>query len=196
MFVRTRTAPVASLITAAFLLSVASAAGAQQQKPAATKPTRHVDLEVGPGVHFGTAKDTPIEDDFYANIGLAMPFTSRLDGEFQAGYLTARDYDGDEPKDSDDKNDARTSWYVHAGLRGYLVGEPDAATRFYLALGPSLLTDYREDDDATAAISVGPGLRIRIGQQTGILARVPVAIMLEGDPHPLLLPTVNFFYQF
>jgi len=184
-----------SFVAAASLFVLASAAGAQDKPAAPAKPVRHLDLEVGAGVHWGTAKNTPLEDDFYANVGLALPVMDKLDGEFQIGYYTGNDNNRhDDP--GEPKSDARSGAYLNLGLRYYVVGAADAPTRFFFSTGPSMLTEYRRGDTVTPAWSLGPGFRILIGQHSGFVARVPVAIMLDGDPEPLLLPTLNYFYQF
>jgi len=81
-------------------------------------------------------------------------------------------------------------------VRYYLVGEADAVTRFFFSTGPSMLSEYRRGDPTTAAWSLGPGFRLMIGEHSGLVARIPVAVMLTGDPEPLLLPTLNYMYQF
>jgi len=102
---RTFRAALASAVAVVSLVVLASAAGAED-KPAEPKPVRHADLEVGVGVHWGTAKNTPIDDDFYANAGVAVPFTPRLDGEFQVGYFTGNDNPRHD-KATEPKTDAR-----------------------------------------------------------------------------------------
>jgi len=191
---RTCTIAVSSLIAAALLLVLASAAGAQTTQAAPPKPTRHVDVEAGAGVHFGTSKGTPIDDDFYANIGLAKPFTNRVDGEFQFGYWTAGDYDGDD--NPGDNEGGRTGCYLYAGARLYFNADPSAVTRVYFAAGPSMITNFKDDGGVTPSVSLGPGIRLLIGTYSGIVVRVPVEIMVKGDPYPLLLPTINYMYQF
>ena len=192
---RTRRVTLASLLAAATVLVLASAALAEDQA-APVKSARRVDLEGGVGVHWGTAKNTPLNDDFYANIGIAFPLMHRFDGEFQVGYLTGRDNDRNDSQ-GEPTNEGRTGWYLGAGLRFYAVGDEDASTRFFVSAGPSLLTDYRQGDDATAAFTLTPiGFRILLGKNSGVVLRMPIALMLESDPQPLLLPTLNYLYQF
>jgi hypothetical protein len=59
-----------------------------------------------------------------------------------------------------------------------------------------MLTDYRGDDDVTPGLTPGVGLRIRVGDRSGFLVRVPVLVLLEGGAEPSLLPTLNYFIQF
>jgi hypothetical protein len=191
---RTFSAALAPFVAAVSLLVLASAAGAQGKPAAPENPVRHVDLELGAGVHFGTAKNTPINDDFYANVGLAVPFTTKLDGEFQIGYWTGTDSnDQEHPKP---RSGGPNGAYLSLALRYNLIGAPNDATRFFFSTGPSMIANYRHGDDVTPSWTVGPGFRIMIGRHSGFVARVPVAIMLDGEPQPLLLPTVNYLYQF
>jgi hypothetical protein len=195
MFDRTCTVAVSSLIAAALLLVVASVAGAQAtQAAAAAKPTRHVDVGAGVGAHWGTSKGTPIDDDFYANIGLAKPFTNRVDGEFQFGYWTAGDYDGDDPPGAN--QGGRTGCYLYGGARLYFNDDPGAVTRVYFAAGPSMITNFKDSGGVTPSVTLGPGIRLMLGAHSGLVARVPVEIMVKGDPYPLFLPTLNYMYQF
>jgi hypothetical protein len=192
---RTSRVAFASLLAAAAVFVLASAALAEDQA-APAKPSRRVDVEAGAGVHWGTAKNTPLEDDFYANIGIAVPFGSRFDGEFQAGYLTGRDNDRNDA-DGEPEHEGRTGWYLGTGLRFYAVGDEDASTRYFVSAGPSVLFDYRQGDDATAAFTLTPiGFRLMLGKSSGLVLRMPIALMLESDAQPLFLPTLNYLYQF
>jgi len=191
---RTFSAAIASFVAVVSLFVLASAAGAQGKAAQPAPPVRHVDLEAGVGVHFGTAKNTPINDDFYANVGLAMPFTDKLDGEFQIGYWTGSD--SNTPEKPRPRSDGPNGSYLGLALRYYLIGAPDAVTRFFFSAGPSMLTNYRRGDSVLPSVTVGPGIRLMVSQKTGLVARIPVEIMLKGEPQPLLLPTLNFVYQF
>jgi hypothetical protein len=197
---RTRTPAIASgfaaglLLTTALLVSSASVASAQatQTKP---PPVRHVDVEAGVGVHWGMANDVPIEDDLYAVLGLAAPIIDQLDAEFQAGYMTARDNDDDDNPD-ERENDSRDSWTFNTGLRWYPLTKVDARARPYLSLGTSISTDIQEGRDVQLGITTGPGVRLRAGDRSGFLVRVPVLLQIEGGTDPMLIPTVNYFFQF
>ena len=194
MTVRTRTPAMSSALAAVFLIASASTVGAQAQPQEA--PKRHLDAEIGVGVHWALANDVPIEDDLYTGLGLAAPISDHFDGELQIAYWTARDNDDDDAADDTDENEARDGIHFNTGFRYYPGTEPDARTRFYLALGASVTTDFRDDEDATLGFTAAPGVRMRAGDRSGFLVRVPVLMQIEGGMDPMLIPTINYFYQF
>ena len=194
---RTRTPAIASCVAAGLLLISASFAAAQATQDKKPPPERHVDLEAGVGVHWALENDVPIEDDVYAGFGVAAPIIDQLDGEFQAMYWTARDNDHeDEGRPNQEDNDTRDGWHFNTGLRWYPLTKPDARVRPYLAVGTSIITDFREDDDVTLGMTAGPGIRIRVGDRSGFLVRVPVLAQIEDTADPMLIPTVNYFISF
>jgi len=190
---RTRTPGIASGIAAALLLMSTSLAVAAEATPAPR--VRHVDLEAGVGVHWGMANDVPIEDDLYTGVGIAARIIDQLDGEFQLAYWTARDNDGDDSP-GDDTNDSRDGLHFNTGLRWYPMTKADTRARPFLTLGTSLITDFREHDDMQLGLTTGPGLRLRLGDRSGFTVRVPVLLEIEGGTDPMLIPTINYFFQF
>jgi hypothetical protein len=170
----------------------------QTSAPAQEKPkhVRHVDIEAGVGVHFALENDVPIDDDVYAVLGLAAPITDHFDAELQAAYFSGSENERlRDPLTDPEEDDSLDGWHLNAGFRWYPVSSPDSAARFYLAAGTSVLFDYRQGDETLAA-NVGPGLRLRAGDRSGMLIRIPVLIMLESEADPIMVPTFNLFYQF
>jgi hypothetical protein len=191
---RTRTPALLSAIVTALVLMSAAGAWAQPT-PKKELPVRHVDVEAGIGVHFALENDGPVDDDVYAPLGLAIPVTDHVDGEFQAAYWSGsqnprRLAPGDDPQSSLD------GWHFNAGFRYYPGSKPDSTARFYLAAGTSLLLDWNEKDDWTVAANLGPGVRMRAGDRSGLLLRVPVLLMMEGDINPVMIPSLSYFFQF
>jgi hypothetical protein len=198
--------PACLPVIAAVLLFGASSAEAQApaqpvvpeqtQAPATpAKPKRHLDVEAGVGVHFALENDVPVDDDVYAVIGLAAPISDHFDAEFQGAYFSGSQNERlRDPLTDPEEDESIDGGHFNTGVRWYPQG-PDASARFYLAAGASVLFDYREDNETLAA-NVGPGLRLRAGDRSGMLLRVPVMIMLEEEADPIMVPTFNLFYQF
>ena len=182
MTVRTRKFSLASTVAAVGLLSATLVSAADE-----TPYSRHVDIEVGVGAHIGAADETPLTDDVMAGIGVAVPVADHVDAEFNASYLSGRDFN---------TRKARDAAHATVGFRFYPWTEPADRARFYFAVGPALLWDYRPDDDVTLAVQFGPGVRLRAGKNSGMLIRVPLAVMTDEGGDPLLIPTFNLFYQF
>jgi len=190
---RSRTVALLPAIVAVLFL-VAAASPARAEEETEPPPPRHLDLEVGAGAHFGLEADVPLTDDLYTGIGLAAPISDRFDGEVQLAYFTGRE--ANQIPQGTSQGRARDGIHFNSGFRFYPGRDPNARTRFYLSLGGSFLTDYRRNEDITAGVTVGPGIRLRVGKQSGVLVRAPVFLAIEGGLDPLLLPTFNFFYQF
>ena len=177
-----RTCRLVQLVAAVALLLGASAARAADEEPF----SRVADLDLGVGVHWGIEESTPLNDDVIAGIGAAVGILSRLDVEGGAYYLSGRDFETDSGRDAG---------YFHLGLRWYPTTDPEIRTRWFISTGPAVMLDYRNDDDVTPAYYAGVGLRMRFADRAGMMLRLPVTFMVDGDTDALMLPMFSIFYQ-
>jgi len=218
MTFRTRT-PVAlpALAAALFVVNVSASsawaqanAGAQTDTGQTAAPAvenlthpRHVDVEVGVGAHIAIKHDAPLDDDVYADIGLAAPITDHFDAEARAGYLSGGRNEGGGGRP---QGDSKNAWLLDVGARYYPLSSPDAPVRFFIFADAVAMIDYHHGDDCALGMSVGPGVRMRAGKQSGLLVRLPFTFDVEHDSpdipdknsgrESIILPSLSYFYQF
>jgi hypothetical protein len=209
---RTRTPVVLPAVAAACLVLTVAASSARAQTstsaPQATGQTsapastevfarRHIDVDVGVGAHVGIKNDAPIDDDVLARFGVAAPIASFVDGELQATYLSGSDNDDDDdPTNPRPDNHRDSRWLFDAGARWYPIPHPDATARFFVQTSLSFMLNYYERDDFALGMTIGPGVRLRAGQNSGLVVRAPIVFGVENDSDAMILPSLSYFWQF
>jgi len=161
---------------------------------------RHVDVEAGVGVMFFLEEDQPVNDDIYYGIGAAVHLLDQLDLEVSF----ARGEGNTNPKVTQEDIDAgtipqkefRAIYHGMLGFRLYPFQAPDKAARFYLAAGGSVMRGLQGDHDVNPGFYFGPGVRLRAGEHSGFTIKLPVVVSTEGDTDSMLIPSLNFFYEF
>ncbi len=148
---------------------------------------RRFDVGFGGGALFTVEEGLPLEDNYYAGLFSAVRLGDNLDLELGVARSEGRDtMDGS----------FRSIYHVTSGLRLYPKTKPDRTVRFYLSAGGSLFFDLKRDDDATFGLYLGPGLRMKAGEHSGLDFRAPLVFSAEGDTNSVLLPTLSWFYEF
>ena len=148
---------------------------------------RNFDIGFGGGGLFGIEENLPVKDNYYAGIFSAIRLRDQLDAELGAARSEGLDTaDGS----------FREIYHATAGLRYYPMTAPDRATRFYVAFGGSVFFDLKRDDDSTLGVYLGPGVRLKAGEHSGLDFRAPLVFSGEGATNTVILPTLSWFYEF
>jgi len=181
--------PTISFLGAALLAMLLVGSAVAAEKKEELVPT--IDFEGGFGafISLGSASKAPLEDGWHGRVGAAFHITDRLDAELGLGVGQAdRNQDG---------GSNRTFVNGHGGLRYYVLGvEALARSRMYLMLGGSAIENYASSGNTKGTVYLGPGVRLRAGDRSGLNIRLPFYLTPYDIDESLVIPTVNIFYSF
>jgi len=190
MKLRTRAARLIFGLLAATLVMGGVGIASADDEAAAAKEGRRVDFELGTGFVLGIEDDTTIDDTWQALVGVAIELNDSLDLELGAGWGPGEDPDSSGTEDNYDL------YSVGGGFRWYPNSEPDDIIRFYLNAGVRVQFDLKGEDSSPAGVRFGPGFRMRLGEQSGILMKLPLWVSISGQTDTLLMPSLHWFYSF
>jgi hypothetical protein len=190
MKLRTRAVRLIVGLLAATLVAGSVGIASADEEAAEKKEGRRVDLEIGAGFLLGIEEDTTIDDTWYTTIDVAIELNDSIDLELGAGWGPGEDPDG---VPADDNYDL---YHFGGGFRWYPNSEPDDIVRFYLNAGVQAFNELKGDDTLPAGVRFGPGFRIRLGEQSGVLMKLPLWVSISGQTDTLLMPTLSWFYSF
>jgi hypothetical protein len=161
---------------------------------------RRVDVEAGVGAMFFLEEDQPVNDDVYYGVGAAIQLLDQLDLEFSAargeGNVNPKITQADVDAGTIPHKEFRAIYHGMFGLRLYPFQGPDKTARFYLAAGGSIMSGLQGDGVENWGFYVGPGARLRAGDHSGFTIKLPMVVSVEGDTDSMLIPSLNFFYEF
>lgn len=191
-----------ALAVALTLGTVGNAVAAAAQDDPAADRRRNVDLEIGSGFVLGIEDDTTIDDTYHVSISATIELNDPLDFEFGVGYA---------PGEAPDKpprpippgevaDTKRDLWMMGGGFRWYFMGTRETVIRPYLMLGYNVITElknrYRGNDTEPTGWYYGPGLRMKVGESSGLTVKVPLWTSHDGQSNTLLMPSLYYFYSF
>ncbi|GEM_PF-2575786 len=152
---------------------------------------RRVDVELGGGFLWGLSNDVHVNDNITYGAAVAIALSHRLDLElgFQRTDTHIRSDAASFPDES------QSVEYFKTALRLYPSTKPDDRVRPYIVSG---ITHYSGLDpgDSGYGFLLGPGIRIRAGEHSGVVLSAPFVMATSGDTKPLMLPNLNFFWSF
>lgn len=186
------------LFTASALLCV-FATTAFAKKEEETPFDRNLDVEIGGGLVLGIENDTTIDDTYLVQMHFVIPIHNKLDLELGGGYIDGEDPDAVGVATSPDdpgRDNEYDNWFAGGGVRWYPNSNAEDRVRFYLMLGFQFIDDLKGPDTNPDGWYLGPGLRMRAGDNSGVTLKLPLWFSHEGQTNTLLMPSVNFFYQF
>ena len=151
---------------------------------------RNVDLEIGGGFVLGIEDDTTIDDTYMVAINAAIQLNDPLDFEFGAGYAPG------EAPDSSGSDANHDLWMISGGFRWYFMGTRKTVVRPYLMLGYGMINELKGEGTEPTGFYYGPGIRMRVGDNSGLTLKVPLWTSQNGQSDTLLMPTLYYFYSF
>jgi hypothetical protein len=151
---------------------------------------RAFDLEIGTGFILGIESDTTIDDTWGVEIMGVLELNRRLSFEFGAGWGPGEDPDSVGTENNFDLYNAG------GGLRWHPTTVPGDQIRPYIATGVRYFNELKGDDTSPAGVYLGPGLRIMLGESSGVNLKVPLWFSISGQTDTLMLPTLSWFYSF
>lgn len=175
------------ILTATLILGGPGFAAAAKDEP---MTERHFDLEIGTGFVLGIEDDTTIDDTWHIEIKGAYPMNDSIDLEFGASWAP-----GEDPDSSGTENNTDLYQYG-AGFRWYTSSTPEDRIRFYLNVGLSVYANLKGEDSDPLGAYFGPGLRMQLGESSGMLFKLPLWVSINGQTNTLLSPTLTWFYSF
>jgi hypothetical protein len=165
---------------------------ASAEDAAEEKKGRTFDLEVGTGFILGIESDTTIDDTWGVEIMGVLELNRRLSFEFGAGWGP-----GEEPDKGAGAGDDNFDLYnAGGGFRWHPTSEPGDGIRPYIATGVRYFNELKGDGTSPAGVYLGPGIRMMLGESSGVNIKVPLWFSISGQTNTLMLPTLSYFYSF
>jgi hypothetical protein len=65
-----------------------------------------------------------------------------------------------------------------------------------LALGYGFIDELKGEGTTPTGFSYGPGLRMQLGERSGVTAKLPFWTSQNGQSDTLLMPSLYYFYSF
>ena len=181
---------IVGLLAVTLVAGSVGIASAEEAAEAPEKKGRRVDFEIGTGFMLGIEEDTTIDDTWQVSVDAAIELNDKIDFEFGAGWGPGEDPDG-VPTDNN------VDLYNFAGgFRWYPNSEPDDIIRFYLNAGVQVIYDLKGESSSPAGVRFGPGFRMRLGETSGVLLKLPLWVSISGQTDTLLMPSLSWFYSF
>jgi hypothetical protein len=177
-------------LVAALTLGTVGVAAAAADEAKADDGHRNVDLEFGGGFVLGIEDDTTIDDTYMFAINATIELNDPLDFEFGAGYAP-----GESP-DSSETNRKHDLWMFGGGFRWYFMGTRETGIRPYLMLGYNMINELKGEGTEPTGWYYGPGLRMMLGESSGLTLKVPLWTSHDGQSDTLLMPSLYYFYSF
>ena len=166
---------IVALLTAGSLLAVAPSAEAA-----------NLEAELGVGLYTGLEDGADLDAGWLGRVGLVAGLSDRLALELTATRIEAKD---------SATSDYRTAELYTAGLRLYTNSKTDARTRVFVAAGAGRGSGL--GDGTTEVGYLGGGVRLRLGDSSGLTLKVPVLVDLGGgDTQTTFIPSLNVFLGF
>lgn len=152
---------------------------------------RRVDVEAGVGFLWGLSNDVHVNDNITFGAALAVSLSDRLDLElgFQRADTHIRADATNFPRES------QSVEYFKTALRLYPTTAPDARVRPYIVAGVARYSGL-DPGDSSYGFLIGPGIRLRAGDHTGVVISAPFITATSGDTKPVMMPNFNFFWSF
>jgi len=151
---------------------------------------RRVDLEIGASFILGIEHDTTIDDTWGVEVASAIELNRRLDLEIMAGWGP-----GEDPDQSGTENNVDL-YNAGGGFRWYPTTEPGDGIRPYLNIGVRYFNELKGEDTSPAGVYLGPGLRMELGESSGVVVKLPLWFSIRGQTDTLMMPTLSWFYSF
>lgn len=191
METRSRTVFLLAAFVCMTLISGPLVAEAAEPAGEDTSVGRRVDVEVGVGLFWGLSNDVQLEDNVTFGTAVAIALSDRLDLElgFQRAYTRVRS------DASSFAGEAQTAEFLKTALRLYPSTKPDARVRPYIVAGVTRNTGNGPGDSSYGFL-IGPGLRLRVGDHTGVVLSAPLVTATSGATKTLMMPNLNFFWSF
>ena len=104
--------------------------------------------------------------------------------------------DDDDPGNPRPDNHRDSRWLINSGVRWYPLSKPESTARFFVGTGLTFMLNYYERDDFALGMTIGPGVRLRAGKQSGLVVRAPIVFGVEHDSNAMFIPTLSYFWQF
>ena len=166
---------IVALLTAGSLLAVAPSAEAA-----------NLEAELGVGLFTGLEDGADLDAGWLGRVGLVAGLSDRLALELTATRIEAKD---------SATSDYRTAELFTAGLRFYSNSKTDARTRVFVSAGAGRGSGL--GDGTTEVGYLGGGVRLRLGDSSGLTLKVPVLVDLGGgDTQTTFIPSLNVFLGF
>lgn len=166
---------ILALLTAGSLLAVAPSAEAA-----------NVEAEFGVGLFTGLEDGADLDAGWLGRVGLVAGLSDRMALELTGTRIEAKD---------SATSDYRTAELFTAGLRYYSNSKADARTRVFMAAGVGRGSGL--GDGTTEVGYLAGGVRMRLGDSSGVTLKVPVLVDLGGgDTQAAFIPSLNVFLVF
>jgi hypothetical protein len=164
-----------ALLAAGSLLAVAPSAEAA-----------NLEAELGVGLFTGLEDGADLDAGWLGRVGLVAGLSDRSALELTATRIEAKD---------SATSDYRTAELFTAGFRYYTNSKTDARTRVFVAAGAGRGSGL--GDGTTEVGYLGGGVRLRLGDSSGLTLKVPVLVDLGGgDTQTTFIPSLNVFLVF
>jgi len=166
---------IVSLLTAGSLFALAPSAEAA-----------NMEAEFGVGLFTGLEDGSDLDAGWLGRAGLVAGLSDRLALELTAARIEAKD---------SATSDYRTAELYTAGFRYYSNSKTDARTRVFMAAGAGRGSGL--GDGTTEVGYLAGGVRLRLGDSSGVTLKVPVLVDLGGgDTQATFIPSLNVFLVF
>lgn len=154
---------------------------------AANAQAGRVDFELGGGVFTGVEDDNPLDSGWFGDVGATLELSDRVDLEIAFNRVETRETSSDAFQSAE---------LYTGGLRLYSNAKTDSITRVFLVAGGGYASGLAPGE-STEVIYFGPGFRLRAGESSGAVIKVPLLFDAGGSPSKVsLYPTLNFFVSF
>lgn len=164
------------------------------EEPAAEDKGRRIDIEIGASFILGIEHDTTIDDTWGVELATAIELNRKLDFEAMVGWGPGEDPDKTGPNAGGEEN--YDLYNAGGGFRWYPMTEPGAGIRPYLNIGVRYFNELKGDDTSPAGVYLGPGIRMELGESSGVVVKAPLWFSISGQTDTLMLPTISWFYSF
>jgi hypothetical protein len=145
-----------------------------------------MEAEFGVGLFTGLEDGSDLDAGWLGRAGLVAGLSDRLALELTAARIEAKD---------SATSDYRTAELYTAGFRYYSNSKTDARTRVFMAAGAGRGSGL--GDGTTEVGYLAGGVRLRLGDSSGVTLKVPVLVDLGGgDTQATFIPSLNVFLVF